>query len=74
MSYSFLTIPIELVYRILDYLDEIDLIRSVINVCTRLDMIMDTYPRYLVRLILKLCERSSEFDTKLKYKISYIHL
>ncbi|CAF4224913.1 unnamed protein product [Rotaria sp. Silwood2] len=40
------TLPIELVYRILDNLIPLDILLSVYNVCTRLDFIIDTYHRY----------------------------
>lgn len=45
---SLQTLSVELVYRILDKLDEIDLIYSISNVSARLNMIMDTYHRYQV--------------------------
>lgn len=51
---SLLTLPVDIVYRILDKLSEFDLICSSSNVCIRLNMIMDTYNRYKVRLIQKL--------------------
>ena len=45
---SILTIPVDLVYRILDHLDYLEILFSARNVCTRLNMITDTYPRYAV--------------------------
>jgi hypothetical protein len=45
---SLLTIPVELVYRILDNLDQRTLLLSVRNVCTRLNLITDKYHRYKV--------------------------
>ncbi|CAF1321440.1 unnamed protein product, partial [Rotaria sp. Silwood1] len=42
---SFLGLPVEIVYRILDNLNEFTLVCSVRDVCTRLNMITDTYPR-----------------------------
>ena len=45
---SLLTLPVELVYRILDNLNDRSLFTSVRNVCTRLDLIIDTYHRYRV--------------------------
>jgi len=46
----FLTLPIELIYRILDNLDELTILLSMRNVCRRLDAITDTYHRYQVML------------------------
>ncbi len=45
---SFLTLPVELVYRVLDYVDDATLFCSALNVCTRLNAIIDTYHRYQV--------------------------
>lgn len=52
---SFLTLPVGLIYRILDHLDEFAILSSVCNVCERLNSILDTYHRYKVkfRLIVK---------------------
>ncbi|CAF4774262.1 unnamed protein product, partial [Rotaria sp. Silwood2] len=41
-----LRLPVELVYCILDNLDDFSIFCSVRNVCTRLNMIIDTYHRY----------------------------
>jgi hypothetical protein len=40
---SLITLPIELVYRILDNLNGLTILFSVRNVCTRLNAIIDTY-------------------------------
>ncbi len=45
-----LTLPIELIYRILDHLDEFTILCSAYNICKRLNIIMDTYHRYKVNL------------------------
>jgi hypothetical protein len=45
---SLLTLPIELVYRILDHLEEWKILISVRDVCTRLNNITETYHRYQV--------------------------
>lgn len=45
---SILQVPIEFLYRILDDLDEFTLLCSMHDVCTRLNMIMDTYHRWKV--------------------------
>jgi hypothetical protein len=52
---SLLTLPIELVYRILDELDQLTILLSLRNVCMRLNTITDTYYRYQVnfRSVLK---------------------
>ncbi|CAF4490366.1 unnamed protein product, partial [Rotaria socialis] len=45
-SASLLTLPIELVHVIFDKLDDFTIICSLCQVCTRLNMILDAYPRY----------------------------
>jgi hypothetical protein len=45
---SLITLPIELVYRILDNLNRLDILLSVRDVCTRLNAITDTYHPYQV--------------------------
>jgi hypothetical protein len=45
---SLLTLPVELVYRILDKLDQLSILLSVQNVCVRLNTIANTYHRYQV--------------------------
>ena len=46
---SLLTLPIELVCRVLDHLNPLDILLSIRDVCTRLDAISDTYYPYQVR-------------------------
>jgi hypothetical protein len=46
---SFLTLPIEVVHRILDNLDQLTILLSVRDVCTRLNTITDSYHRYQVK-------------------------
>ncbi len=48
MPLSLHTLPVELVYRILDNLDNFTLFVACRNVCTRLNTIIDTYHRYQV--------------------------
>ncbi len=48
MASSLLTLPVELVYRILDNLSEEAIFLSMRNVCARLNTIIDTYRRYQV--------------------------
>ncbi len=45
------TLPIELVYLILDELDDRNIFLSCYNVCTRLNAIIDSYHRYQVKNI-----------------------
>jgi hypothetical protein len=48
MTPSILTLPVELVYRSLDNLEQLAILLSVRDVCTRLNTITDTYYRYQV--------------------------
>jgi hypothetical protein len=45
---SFFTLPVELIYRILDQMDDWTMLCSMQNVCTRIDTIFNTYYRYQV--------------------------
>ena len=45
---SLITLPAELVHRILDKLDELAILFSVRDVCARLNGITDTYQRWQV--------------------------
>jgi hypothetical protein len=45
---SLLMLPVELVYRILDHLDELTIVCSMRNVCIHMNTIVDTYYRYQV--------------------------
>ena len=47
-SMSLSTLPIELVYRILDHLTQYNILISTFNVCTRWNSIIDTYQPYQV--------------------------
>ncbi|CAF0998917.1 unnamed protein product [Adineta steineri] len=46
MNSSFLTLPVELVYRILDNFERLDIFLSIQNVCTRFNIIISTYTQY----------------------------
>lgn len=48
ISLSLQTLPVELVYRILDNLDVLTIFLTFRNICVRLNKIMDTYHRYKV--------------------------
>jgi hypothetical protein len=45
---SLITLPVELIYRILDNLDLLAILLSFRNVCKRLDAIIDAYQPYQV--------------------------
>lgn len=47
---TLLTVPIEIVYRILDHLDDYALFCCAQNVCTHLNDIINTYNRYNVSI------------------------
>ncbi len=48
MTPSLLTLPVEMIYRILDNLDNKTIILSCRDVCERLNTIVDSYRRYQV--------------------------
>ena len=48
---SFDTLPLELVYRILDNMDELTISISMQNICTRINAIIDSYHRYQVNVV-----------------------
>ena len=48
MPWSLHTLPVDLVYRILDRADDFTLVVSCRNVCKRLNTITDSYYRYQV--------------------------
>ena len=39
------TLPVEIVYRVLDHLTTFNILWSMRNVCTRIDAILDTYKK-----------------------------
>jgi hypothetical protein len=47
---SLVTLPVELTYRILDHLDNLNILLSFHDVCIRLNAIIDSYHRYQVKL------------------------
>jgi hypothetical protein len=47
---TLLTLPIEVVYRILDHLSPYNIFVAVRGVCTRLNLITDTYHPYQVNI------------------------
>jgi hypothetical protein len=60
LSYKSLhTLPVELVYRILDYLNEFDIICSMQNVCVRINLVVDSYYRHQVKFFIYLIVRFS---------------
>ena len=48
---SFHTVPVEIAYLILDNLDPLEIIQSVQDVCTRLNVVIASYHRYKVEFI-----------------------
>ncbi|CAF0998024.1 unnamed protein product [Rotaria sordida] len=54
MVSSLLLLPVELVYRILDNFDKLTILFSCRNICSRLNIIIDTYHRYQTLGILDL--------------------
>jgi hypothetical protein len=50
----FLTLPVELVYRIFDQMNDWTILCFMQNVCTRIDTILDTYHRYQVNYFFNL--------------------
>ncbi|UJR11084.1 hypothetical protein I4U23_015266 [Adineta vaga] len=56
------TLPIELIYRILDHLNEFSILLSARNVCVRLNAIIETYQPYQIFTILDLKHRSLNND------------
>jgi hypothetical protein len=49
MTLSLCSLPVDMVYQILDHLDNKALFLSVRNVCQRLNIILDSYHRYKVK-------------------------
>ena len=47
---SLQTLPVELVYRILDNLNDFNIFYSMRNVCLHLNKLIDTYDRYQVQV------------------------
>jgi hypothetical protein len=48
ITLSLVTLPVEIIYRILDHQEDVDIICSMRNVCRRLNTIVDSYHRYQV--------------------------
>lgn len=42
------TLPVEVLYRIMNHLDDFNILCTMRNVCTRINTIMDNYRRYKV--------------------------
>ncbi len=66
---SFLTLPVELVYRILDHLDEVSILWSMWDVCRRMNAIVDSYHRYqVISLLFQL-----SFSSLMTHHIFYLN-
>ena len=62
---SLLTLPVELVYRILDHLDNFTILTSFRDVCERLNAITDSYHPYEVNFTFVSVSRSTSITTLL---------
>lgn len=47
---NFSTLPMDLIYRILDYLDPLEVLLSIRDTCMRLNVLTDIYHRFQVRI------------------------
>ena len=56
------TLPVELFYRILNYLDDFTIISALSNVCKRVDTMMENYRRYKVNHF-RSCKQKSSIST-----------
>lgn len=71
-SSLFVTLPMELVYRICDQLDPFDILMSVRDVCTRWNGIIDTYCPYQV-IFISICFEGTEREReKVKWSSSVV--
>ncbi len=61
MALSLDTLPVEMVYRILDHLDTFTIFISCLNICKRLNDIINTYHRYQVILTFHFQSHCSSF-------------
>ena len=71
---SLVTLPIELFCRVLDYLDPVEILLSVRDVCARLNAITDTYQPYLVNAISRTTSRSFLFSRIRRCRSTPMHL
>ncbi len=74
MPLSLHTLPVELVYRILDNLDDLTLFVACRNVCTRLNAITETYHRYQVIFALIIQSVSHHFSSASLFSKKFITL
>jgi len=61
MSTQLHKLPLDIVYRIFDYLNQNDLLLSVSHVCQRLDRILSSYEQFQVKIRTRIV---SLFDKK----------
>lgn len=57
MTLSFHTLPVEMIFQILDHLSDEQLFLSLSNVCQRLNVILNSYRRYQVNSVT--CDKNS---------------
>jgi len=74
MTLSLHTLPVELVYRILDNLNDLTIFMSCRNVCTRLNAITDTYYPYQVIFDFIMKSYSHHFPSASFFLAKYIIL
>ncbi len=77
MPLSLPTLPVEMIYRILDHLDTFAILVSCRNVCKKLNDIIDTYHRYQVILIFHFQTHCSSFFNifiYIFYSFKYVEL
>ena len=65
---SLITLPIELIYRILDHLAPQDILLSVCNVCEQLNSITDFYDRYQVNFTSTFSLNFHQFRSIMSYR------
>ena len=60
---SFMTLPVELVYRVFDHLNDFELFCFTHDICQRLNTIVDTYNRNQVSSAITIQAKSFHFIT-----------
>ena len=73
MALSLHTLPVELVYRILDNLDDKSMFLSSYNVCTRINTIIHTYHRYQVIFVFIMKSYPHHLGSMLSFSKKHIY-
>jgi hypothetical protein len=77
---SLLTLPVEFIYRIFNYLDDFHIFCTMRNICTHMNTIIDNYRRYKVSFYIKLLHVEFHLDPhhtsimQPKNRSTWIHL